>query len=104
MTSFFVSACLFLIHIKTVFSLNHLGPKSRDITQEFGPNITRFAVHDLPEVNFSIPASWAGQIPIPNSIDNQLFFWLFEAESASDDLISKHVGFPSSNSIMTDAC
>lgn len=52
---------------------------------------THFAVHSLPNVSFPLPRSWAGQIPIPGPSDDQLFFWLFQAESqdASQNLISK---------------
>lgn len=54
------------------------------------PNITQFAVQSLPNVSFPVPPSWAGQIPIPGTSDNQLFFWLFQAEcqNASQNLIS----------------
>lgn len=46
----------------------------------FGPNITQYAVTGLPNVHYTLPASWAGQIRIPGTQDDALFFWLFEAE------------------------
>ena len=57
----------------------------------FGPNITQYAVAGLPDVNYSLPHSWAGLIPIPGTQDNALYFWLFEAEAQAqrNKLISK---------------
>lgn len=54
------------------------------------PNATQFAVRSLPNVTFPLPPSWAGQIPISDASNDQLFFWLFQAEShdASQNLIS----------------
>ena len=63
------------------------------MTMQLGPNITRFAVGRLPDVDFTLPSSWAGQIASPSSQDNKLFFWLFQAESPSDDLISTSLSF-----------
>jgi len=56
----------------------------------FGPNITRYSVTNLPNVRYTLPASWAGQIGIPGTQDDVLFFWLFEAEvpAYGDNLIS----------------
>ncbi|KAI4104097.1 MAG: hypothetical protein LQ339_003950 [Xanthoria mediterranea] len=53
------------------------------------PNVTAFAVRSLPNVTFHLAPSWAGQIPIPGVADDQLFFWLFQAEDhdASRNLI-----------------
>ena len=45
-----------------------------------GVRTRRYAVHSLPNVNFSLPASWVGQIPVPDAAIAQLFFWLFEVE------------------------
>ena len=55
------------------------------------PNVTAFAVGSLPNVTFRVAPSWAGQIPIPGVADDQLFFWLFQAENhdVSRNLISK---------------
>ena len=56
----------------------------------FGTNITQYAVTGLPNVHYNLPASWAGQIGIPGTQDDALFFWLFEAEvpAYGDNLIS----------------
>lgn len=53
-------------------------------------DIIVYKVKTLPGVRFSIPQSWAGDIPIPGRGDDKLFFWLFAAESnaSSGDLIS----------------
>ena len=60
---------------------------------DFGSGANEYAVCCLPDVNFSLPASWAGQIPIPGTKNDELFFWLFEAEeqTRSDDLISENI-------------
>ena len=55
----------------------------------FGPNSNLFAVGKLPGINFSIPQGWAGQIPVPDMANDELFFWLFQAEKPSNDLISE---------------
>ncbi|KAL8996419.1 MAG: hypothetical protein Q9169_004067 [Polycauliona sp. 2 TL-2023] len=64
---------------------------SKPLNSTHNSNISRFAVHSLPNVTFQVPPSWAGQIPIPGVPDDRLFFWLFQAEnkSASENLISK---------------
>ena len=56
-----------------------------------GPNISHFAVSNLPDVDYDLPQNWAGQIGIPGTRDDALFFWLFEAESDAqrNSLISK---------------
>ena len=56
-----------------------------------GRAASKYAVGSLPNVNFDLPASWAGQISVPNTAKNELFFWLFEAQVAGqcDDLISR---------------
>ncbi len=61
------------------------------LPSSLNPNVTHFAVHSLPNVGFNLPPSWAGQISIPGVADDQLFFWLFQAEdrNASENLISK---------------
>ena len=52
-----------------------------------------YAVTDtLPLVNFPLPQSWAGEIPIGALYGNDsLFFWLWEAQAGawSDDLINE---------------
>ncbi|KAI9853231.1 MAG: hypothetical protein M1824_001485, partial [Vezdaea acicularis] len=52
-------------------------------------DILVYKVETLPDVRFSTPQSWAGDIPIPGRGDDKLFFWLFAAESnaSSGDLI-----------------
>ena len=61
------------------------------LPSSLNPDVTHFAVDSLPNVTFSLPPSWAGQISIPGLADDQLFFWLFQAEdrNASENLISK---------------
>lgn len=56
----------------------------------FGPNITQYAVTGLPDVHYTLPSSWAGQIAVPGTEDDALFFWLFQTEvpAYSDRLIS----------------
>ena len=65
---------------------------SSNIAALLGTNATKFAVGDLPDLGFKLPQSWAGQISVPGTTNDELFFWLFAAEdqSQSDDLISKY--------------
>lgn len=48
-------------------------------------------VGNLPNVDFDLPRSWAGQIPVANTSNDELFFWLFAAENQapSANLISR---------------
>lgn len=52
------------------------------------PNAHKYAVGKLPKVDYRLTSSWAGQIHVPGTSDDELFFWLFEAETASNELIS----------------
>ena len=56
-----------------------------------GRDASKYAVGSLPNVNFDLPASWAGQISVPTTPNDELFFWLFEAEvpRQCDNLISR---------------
>ena len=56
-----------------------------------GRDASRYAVGSLPNVNFDFPTSWAGQISVPNTANDELFFWLFEAgvPGQCDNLISR---------------
>lgn len=56
-----------------------------------GRDASRYAVGSLPNVNFDLLASWAGQVSVPNTPNDEFFFWLFEAEVAGqcDNLISR---------------
>ena len=63
-------------------------PLCRDLGGE--RDASKYAVGSLPNVKFDVPASWAGQVSVPNTPNDELFFWLFEAEVAGqcDNLIS----------------
>lgn len=58
---------------------------------DMGPHAHDYAVGCLPDVNFALPASWAGSVDIPKVPNNELYYWLFEAEDQvnSDKLISE---------------
>lgn len=58
---------------------------------DFGPAVDKYIVGNLPNVNFDLPGSWAGQIPVANTSNDELFFWLFAAENQapSANLISR---------------
>lgn len=89
-----------MLRLSALLSLGHSTPIDRDFA---GPNLAKFAVGHLPNVTFNLPASWAGQISIPGSEDDNLFFWLFQAESPSDTLISTDLLFHSVRRIMTNS-
>ena len=61
----------------------------RSFGLRLGPNVTEYAVGKLPDVRYDLPPSWAGQVYIPGTKNGELFFWLFQAEYESEDLISK---------------
>ncbi|KAL8808084.1 MAG: hypothetical protein Q9182_000362 [Xanthomendoza sp. 2 TL-2023] len=84
-----VSILLCLVQLLALSKPTTASPKLLPST--LSPNVTRFVVRSLPNVTFRVPPSWAGQIPIPGISDDQLFFWLFQAENhnASQNLISK---------------
>ncbi|KAL9576649.1 MAG: hypothetical protein Q9212_006928 [Teloschistes hypoglaucus] len=68
---------------------------------DFGTDVTPYAVHAIPNVSFPLPASWAGQIPIPGVSNDELFFWLFQAEhrNVSENLIIWLNGGPGCSSL-----
>ena len=84
--SFF--ACLLRLLVLGILVLTSPKP----VTTSLGTDIARYAVHSLPNICFSLPPSWAGQIPVPGVSNDELFFWLFEAEGhyASSNFISKN--------------
>jgi carboxypeptidase D len=44
-----------------------------------------FEVNNLPNISFSLPRNWAGNIPVnrANHPNDTLFFWAFESENGS---------------------
>lgn len=72
-----------------VLSLVDLAYTKGNLGLLLGPNVKHYEVSALPNVTFPLPLSWAGQIHIPDTKDDELFFWLFEAETPSNNLISK---------------
>lgn len=84
--------------LPTVLHAHGAGDRSRRVPRSvnssylnFGPGASSYVVGKLPDVNFNLPASWAGQIPVANTSNDELFFWLFGAETQplSDNFISK---------------
>lgn len=60
-----------------------------------GLRTSKYAVGQLPNLTFQPPSSWAGEICIPGTQD-ELFFWLFQGETASanSNLISEYLHAP----------
>lgn len=83
------SPYIFWLAVATVLLANYSSALI-DCAVPFGPNITKYAVGSLPDITYKLPSSWAGEIPIPGTDDDALFFWFFEAEKGarSEDLIS----------------
>lgn len=77
----------FLLHFP--FAVGTVLGDAKTYGFSFGPNSNLFAVGDLSGINFQVPQSWAGQVPVPEMANDELFFWLFQAEKPSNDLISK---------------
>lgn len=74
--------------MQLIFLLPLAGADSGYFSSSLGPSVQKYAVGKLPQVSYELNPSWAGQIRVPGKKDDQLFFWLFEAESESQDLIS----------------
>ncbi|KAI1853873.1 hypothetical protein JX265_012558 [Neoarthrinium moseri] len=64
----------------------------------------RFAVNgsQLPDVDFDIGESYAGQLPIGNSNDTDLFFWFFPStnEAAKEEVVIWFTGGPGCSSMV----
>ena len=76
--------------VQLIFQLPHVDAEagSPHFSISLGPKVQKYAVGKLPNVSYEITASWAGTIRVPGKTADKLFFWLFEAESESQDLIS----------------
>ena len=77
-----------LVHLIFFLPLAHAGAQFPRFETTLGPNAHKYAVGKLPHVDYQLTPSWAGQILVPGTRDDELFFWLFEAETASNNLIS----------------
>ena len=47
--------------------------KAQPFYLDLGAGACNYAVNCLPDVKFSFPVSWAGQIPVPNTVNDELF-------------------------------
>lgn len=95
-----------ILHLMTC-AIACVTETSPNIATSLGTNATRFAVGYLPDLNgSSLPQSWAGQISVPGTTDDELFFWLFAAEdqAQSDDVISERsLPVPVSSAKLSDS-
>lgn len=66
------------------------GNGKANFSMGLGPSVMPYLVGDLPDVQYKLPLSWAGQVHVPNNKTSKLFFWLFEAETQSNNLISQY--------------
>ncbi|KAL8635823.1 MAG: hypothetical protein Q9228_006726 [Teloschistes exilis] len=88
-----------------VFSVQALLPSlvgaALKVLASCGEDVTKYFVHSLPNVSFHVPVSWAGSIPIPGVSNDELFFWLFQAEhrNVSQNLIIWLNGGPGCSSL-----
>ena len=73
-----IIAMSFLVRLLLLVMSSHAG---------IGRNASKYAVVALPHAEF-LPKSWAGSISIPNTSNDELFFWLFQAEIPTNNLIS----------------
>lgn len=73
------------VRLLLIFS-SHAGG-TQDFVSSLGRNASEYAVGALPHAAF-LPKSWAGPISVPNTTNDELFFWLFQAETETDNLIS----------------
>lgn len=83
-----IQLSILVLHYIFLLPHAHVAANSGDFSMSLGPTVHRYAVGELPLVSYELPASWAGQLRVPGKSDDELFFWLFEAESESSDLIS----------------
>ncbi len=91
---FLVSLVLLLVAGLARGAEEYFSHASRSVNSsylDFGPAVDKYMVGNLPNVNFDLPGSWAGQIPVANTSNDELFFWLFAAENQapSANLISR---------------
>ena len=76
----------FLVRLLLLVMSSLAGTTHKSATS-IGRNASKYAVVALPHAEF-LPKSWAGPISIPNTFDDELFFWLFQAEIPTNNLIS----------------
>ena len=81
---------LLTLFMEAVFLIpsTQAGAGSPYFARSLGPNVHKYAVGKLPDVDHKLTPSWAGQIPVQGTKDDELFFWLFEAETQSNELLS----------------
>ncbi len=83
-----IRVSLFVRFLLVIFS-SHAGCTQNFVTS-LGRNASEYAVGALPNAAF-LHKSWAGPILVPNTTNDELFFWLFQAETETENLISARV-------------
>lgn len=90
----FALSCLSLCLLSLARKAPSFNLHTHYLKDALDPDAQRYAVGQLPNVSFQMPTSWAGQLSVPGRGDDQLFFWLFQSEKPSADLIRKLPGQP----------
>lgn len=83
-----IQLAFLLVQLIVLLAPAHAGANAGYLSRSLRSRVQKFAVGKLPHVSYELTPSWAGQLGVPGKKDDKVFFWLFEAERDSRDLIS----------------